>query len=113
MASIASSDGKDPQPGTNVMLVGLGFQVFTLVLFMILCGEYGWRVMQRIKSGVHLDHTHAKLRQSKRFKGFLWALALSTTFILIRSVFRVIEMAQGWEGDLAGDETLFFILEGM
>lgn len=113
MASVASSNNESAQGGTNVMLAGLGFQVFTLVLFMGLCGEYAWRVNQRIKSGVGLDPVHAKLRNSKRFKGFLCALALSTTCILIRSVFRVIEMAQGWEGDLAGDETLFFILEGV
>lgn len=113
MAAIASNNNKSPQPGTNVMLVGLSFQVVTLVLFMLLCAEYGWRVVQRLRSGVQLDPTHAKLRQSKRFKAFLCALAISTTCILIRSIFRVVEMAQGWEGQLAADETLFFILEGV
>jgi len=113
MAAIASNNNKSPQPGTNVMLVGLSFQVVTLILFMLLCAEYGWRVVQRLRSGAQLDPTHAKLRQSKRFKAFLCALAISTTCILIRSIFRVVEMAQGWEGQLAADQTLFFILEGV
>jgi len=113
MASVAVNNHKSAQPGTNVMLAGLGFQVFTLVVFLILCGEYAWRVMQRIKSGGQLDPVHAKLRQSKRFRGFLLALAISTICILIRSVFRVIEMAEGWNGHLMRNQTLFFILEGV
>lgn len=113
MASTASHAHKSAQPGTNVMLAGLGFQVFTLVVFIALCSEYAFRVSQRIKSGGQLDPVHAKLRQSKRFRAFLCALALSTICILIRSIFRVIEMAQGWDGELAGDQTLFFVLEGV
>lgn len=92
------------------MLAGLGFQVFTLALFMALCAEYAYRVLQA-KS--ELDATHAKLRASKKFRAFLFALTLSTVCITIRSVYRVIEMAQGWDGELVKDETLFFILEGV
>jgi len=113
MASVAVNNNKSAQPGTNVMLAGLGFQVFTIMVFLILCAEYAWRVMQRIKSGGQLDPVHAKLRQSKRFRGFLIALLISTLCILIRSVFRVIEMAEGWSGPLMGNQTLFFILEGV
>lgn len=113
IASTAASANKSPQPGTNVMLAGLGFQVFTLVIFIILCAEYAWRVMQRVKSGGQLDPVHAKLRQSKRFRGFLAALAISTICILIRSIFRVVEMAEGWSGALMANQTLFFVLEGV
>jgi len=113
IASTAASANESPQPGTNVMLAGLGFQVFTLIIFIILCAEYAWRVMQRVRSGGQLDPVHAKLRQSKRFRGFLGALALSTVCILIRSIFRVVEMAEGWSGALMANQTLFFVLEGV
>lgn len=113
LASTASSAHKSAQPGTNVMLAGLGFQVFTLIVFIILCAEYASRVVQRVRSGGQLDPVHAKLRQSKRFRGFLAALSLSTICILIRSIFRVVEMAEGWSGALMANETLFFILEGV
>lgn len=92
------------------MLAGLGFQVFTLALFMLLCAEYTYRV---IRNKNELNDTHAKLRASKKFRGFLIALALSTICIMVRSVYRVIEMAQGWDGALIKDENLFFILEGV
>lgn len=113
IASTAAGANKSPQPGTNVMLAGLGFQVFTLIVFIALCAEYARRVMQRVRSGGQLDPVHTKLRQSKRFRGFLAALSLSTICILIRSIFRVVEMAEGWSGALMADQTLFFILEGV
>lgn len=92
------------------MLAGLGFQVFTLALFMLLCGEYAFRV---VRSTASLNSTHAKLRASKKFRGFLGALALSTACIMVRSVYRVIELAQGWDGALIKNEGLFFVLEGV
>lgn len=92
------------------MLAGLSFQVFTLSLFIILCAEYAYRV---VRSQNELNETHAKLRASKKFRAFLGALTLSTICIMIRSVYRVIEMAQGFEGSLIKNETLFFILEGV
>ncbi|KAI5792556.1 RTA-like protein, partial [Peziza echinospora] len=111
---MASTNSKSPQMGTNVMLGGLGFQVFTLVLFIALCAEYGLRVRSTLASGERqLDPMHASLRNSMRFKAFLVALAVSTIAILIRSIFRVIELSQGWDGDLMGNQTTFFILEGI
>jgi hypothetical protein len=92
------------------MLVGLAFQVFTLALFILLCAEYAFRVTRTLDT---LNPIHAKLRASKKFRGFLCALASSTVFILIRSIFRVIELAQGWSGELMGNQTLFFVLEGV
>lgn len=113
LAATAVEGGTGVQTGTNVMIAGLAFQVFTILVFMILCAEYAWRVRQRVKSGGQLDPVHAKLRTSKRFIGFLIALALSTICIQIRSIFRVIEMAAGWDGPLMANETLFFVLEGV
>lgn len=110
--AIASTDDT-PELGTNIMLGGLGFQVFTLISFMVLCADYALRVYKRTKSGIQLDLVHSKLRESKRFRGFLVALGLSTTLILIRSIFRVIEMASGWNGGLMANEMLFFVLEGV
>ncbi|KAG0136693.1 RTA1 like protein-domain-containing protein [Tuber indicum] len=110
IASTLSQDDKDPAPGNNLMLAGLGFQVFTLVLFMLLCAEYAYRVKNTTQS---FDVTHAKLRSSKKFRGFLAALSLATILIFIRSIYRVIEMAQGWDGELTKNETLFFVLEGV
>jgi len=110
MASIESQNHDNPETGTHVMVAGLAFQVFTLSLFMLLCAEYAWRVRTTTLS---LNPITSKLRASIRFRGFLVALALSTLLIYIRSIYRVIELAEGWRGALISKETYFIVLEGV
>lgn len=100
MASAAEDgDHEATKLGTDIMLVGVAFQVATLTLFMTLCSEFAWRVLRRTGE---LDSKYIDVRESRRFKIFLYVLGASTILIQIRSVFRLIEMAQGFEGDLAG-----------
>ena len=54
--------------GVHVMSAGLAFQVFSLLLFMVLCGEFAFRVSKR---KAELDPTHASLRATRQFRGFL------------------------------------------
>lgn len=110
MASVSTQNGGSAATGTNVMIAGLAFQVFTLALFMLLCAEYAFRV---VTSGRQLNPTFAHLRDSKQFKGFLGMIAFATVCIQIRSVYRLIELSQGWEGALIAHENYFFILEGV
>lgn len=53
------------------------------------------------------------LRGSTAFKGFLAALALATICIFWRSVYRVAELAQGWDGALIKKQNLFIAFEGV
>ncbi|KAI9777039.1 MAG: hypothetical protein M1839_009090 [Geoglossum umbratile] len=115
MASVASQNNKDPKNGDNIMIAGLSTQVFTMALFIALAAEYGWRVHKRLRGqgSAGLDPTHAKLRNSTAFKGFLVALSLATVCIFTRCVFRVAELAGGWRGTLMKNQRLFIGLEGV
>ncbi|KAH0556593.1 hypothetical protein GP486_005561 [Trichoglossum hirsutum] len=115
MASVASQNNKDPKSGDNIMIAGLSAQVFTMALFIVLAAEYGWRVHKRLRAqgSAGLDPTHAKLRGSASFKGFLAALTLATLCIFTRCVFRVAELAGGWRGVLMKNQRLFIGLEGV
>jgi hypothetical protein len=55
--------------GENIMLGGLSFQVFSLILFCLLCAEFGWRVY----SAAAWKHNpaFAAVTNSRRFKLFL------------------------------------------
>ncbi|KAI9644234.1 phospholipid-translocating ATPase rsb1 [Ciborinia camelliae] len=97
--------------GKNIMLAGLAFQVFSLILFSILCAEFAWRV-RRAKGS--WNARHIDLVSSALFKSFLGSLCLATVTILTRSIYRCIELSGGFHGALfVGHEPEFMILEGV
>lgn len=114
MASSASHSGKSPDAGDHIMVAGLAFQVFTLLLFQVLCLDFALRTVKRMRTmgEAALDSTHAKLRASLKFRVFLVVLALSTLCIFIRSIYRVAELGEGWEGALIKNQHLFIGFEG-
>lgn len=58
------------------------------------------------------DESNHQLRSSKRFRGFLVALAFATLCIFTRSVYRVAELSEGWSGKLIKTQRYFIGLEG-
>ncbi|KAG9237927.1 putative sphingoid long-chain base transporter RSB1 [Amylocarpus encephaloides] len=117
MASSASHQHKSTKSGDNIMVAGLSFQVATLLVFMILCTDFALRTYRRHKSlgAAAFDQSPAftSTRNSLKFKGFLVALALATICIFWRSVYRVVELAQGWTGSLIKQQDLFIGFEGV
>lgn len=110
-AGLASAAGSRPRRlsvGDNITMCGLVFQVFTLVLFAGLTGLYFWRRRTQRKGA--LDIVPDNLKQL-RFKFFVRAVALAFVTILIRCVYRVVEMIGGWGNPLMRNETEFVILD--
>lgn len=115
MASVATSNHNSPHLGVDIMVVGFAFQALTLGLFILICADFAITKLLKSKAAGTdgaLDAKNAEKRPSWRFQGFVAALALATLCIFIRSTYRVIELAHGWEGSLIGNEKLFIILEG-
>ncbi|GAB7347344.1 hypothetical protein MBLNU459_g4283t1 [Dothideomycetes sp. NU459] len=115
IASAASHQNKNPNTGTYIMVAGLAFQVLTLFIFMGLSVDFGLRTLKRYKSlgsNDAFDQAHAGLRTSTRFKGFLVALSFATLCIFTRSVYRVAELSEGWNGHLIHTQRYFIGLEG-
>ncbi|PVH75687.1 RTA1-domain-containing protein [Cadophora sp. DSE1049] len=117
IASSASHQHKSTKVGDRIMVAGLAFQVLTLLVFMILCGDFAIRTRRRYKSlgeAAFDQNPHfVTLRHSKKFKGFLAALTLATICIFWRSVYRVAELAEGWTGSLIKRQWLFVGFEGV
>ncbi|KAF2843217.1 RTA1-domain-containing protein [Patellaria atrata CBS 101060] len=114
-ASARTHNDQDPTAGNNIMIAGLAFQVATLFVFILLSCDFAVRTHGRIRSlgrAQALDPAHAKLRDSWAFKGFLVSLALSTLCIFTRSVYRVAELSEGWNGHLINTQRYFIGLEG-
>ncbi|PVH93359.1 RTA1-domain-containing protein [Periconia macrospinosa] len=114
IASAASHSDRDPSVGNNIMIAGLAVQVVTLLIFILLSIDFALRTLRRHRQlgSAALDPTHARLRASWAFKGFLVALVLATLCIFTRSVYRVAELSQGWQGHLIKTQKYFIGLEG-
>ena len=63
-----ASDHSESQIGINIMIAGLAWQVVSLLLFIVCCGEYAWRVW---RSWVPTAAGSNPLRESRMFKAFL------------------------------------------
>ncbi|KAH7228381.1 RTA1 like protein-domain-containing protein [Fusarium solani] len=98
MASMAAGelDG-DTWPGTYTMVAGIGFQLFTMTLFLLLVIDFMRRSF--------------KLNIPRSYKPILGAVLLSLVCIYIRSIYRTLELSGGWNGPLIKDESLFIGLD--
>lgn len=68
IAAGASSGSPGVQNGTHIMVAGLAFQVFSLLLFAILCLEFAWRLRTKRQTW---NDKYISLVNSFRFKAFL------------------------------------------
>ncbi|EUC49631.1 hypothetical protein COCMIDRAFT_22802 [Bipolaris oryzae ATCC 44560] len=114
MASVAIHNGKKIKKGDNVMVAGLAFQVATMFAFILIAVDFAWRTFRNhnLLPQTTQNQSQVNSKISRRFKGFIIALTLSTICIFIRCVFRVAELSQGWRGELATTQKYFIGLEG-
>jgi hypothetical protein len=97
--------------GKNLMLVGLVFQVISLIVFTLAASWFAKRVWagQGAWNPAYLDLVHSRL-----FRSFLIGLAVATITIFARSVYRCAELSGGFDGALfRSDQAVFMILEGL
>ena len=106
MASIGSKSST----GNSIMMVGLVSQVATLAVFGLMAIDVFFSI--RKYRGEFNESTNV-LRKSKRFKGLLAGIALAYWVILIRCIYRIIEMAGGWSNPVMQDQVAFIILDSV
>ena len=110
-ALAASQDASHPSDtGVNIMIAGLAFQVVSLTLFIVLGLEFAFRARKARESD--LDYKFIGLRRRTLFRLFPYALAIATTTVFIRCIFRVAELKDGFGGKIANNEPLFMVFEG-
>lgn len=101
--SCVGSDKAAVEIGENISLAGLIFQVVTLIVFCIAFADYVIRA-RRSPARDRLD------RPLMIFLGFMFA---ATFFILVRCVYRIVELGQGYFSELFRDEGLFIAFESV
>ncbi|RHZ48637.1 RTA1 domain-containing protein [Aspergillus thermomutatus] len=103
MASAATSDvNGDTAPGTHVMVAGIVFQMASITVFVVLAADFVRRTLRR------------RLLQSMTgsIVPLFGAMIFSVVCIYVRSIYRTIELSEGWDGYLITTERYFIALDG-
>lgn len=98
MASSASSQQEDPQSGTNVMMAGVIFQLAAMTIFALLAIDFTRRA--------------TRLNVPQGYGATMAAMFISLIAIYARSIFRAVELGEGWTGYLMLHERYFIALDG-
>lgn len=105
--AMSSTSNGSSNVGVNIALAGLGFQVATLTVFILLTVDYFFRSRSVWRySDIHLP---------RQFKIFVSFVALATVLILIRCCYRVYELSEGYSRTSKSlrDQDLFIGLESV
>lgn len=108
--SMSNENANIQEAAVNVMVSGIAFQVVSLAFFLMACAEFGLRVRKAKEEDLNL--TFVNVRQSFWFRCLMRGLAVAVLVIFTRSVFRCVELKDGFQGRLANDQVTFMVLEG-
>lgn len=137
IAASAAAYGTDPATGTHIMVAGVSFQVLSMLIFVFFLFDMLSKLYfhaspqvkgllpnffnmllntprgQALKSECEpFYNTRYRIAREKNL--FTYAplvILIGTTFIYIRSVYRVAELAQGWRGYLITHESFLMTLD--
>lgn len=131
MAAVALTDNKETDTGTHIMVAGLAVQVAAMSVFFILCTDFVMRIRTYTKNSIaerpelaslspeELDHElfnpkYAHIRNNKPlYPAFIGAIVFCSLCIFVRCIYRLIELAEGWDGYLILHERYFLVLEAL
>lgn len=105
--AMSTTSSGSSQTGVNIAIAGLTFQVFTLTVFILFAIDFAIRYAR----GRARQSPATKLETS--FKVFVGFLSLAVLLILIRCIYRIDELSEGYSGPLISNEGLFIGLEGV
>ncbi|KAG2344876.1 RTA1-domain-containing protein [Suillus weaverae] len=114
-AARAVSQGTGAAMGANIMLGGIAAQLFAIVVYVALAAEF----FLRLKLNAPFRHVEqprisekGQRAVSKNLRILICAMAFCTLCILIRSIYRTVELAGGWFGPVITTERYFDWLDG-
>ncbi|CRK16056.1 hypothetical protein BN1708_017456 [Verticillium longisporum] len=100
--------------GNRMIISGVALQVVVLLFFGVMGVDYWVRVRRWVRDGADAGaQTEAALAvyRDGRFRKFVCGIAGAFTAVIIRCVYRIVEMAGGWGNHIMQDEISFMILD--
>ncbi|KAF2266624.1 RTA1 like protein [Lojkania enalia] len=102
IASSGSWEGSEATIGTNVLIGGLAFQVATFTWFLSIVLRFWQHTKYHIRADAPVGWSRV-----------LQAIWVSSSLILVRSVYRVVEFALGIDGYPFEHEWIFYVFESL
>jgi hypothetical protein len=104
MAAIAYEQNppQDTANGTHIMVAGILFQLASILVFVSLFAVVIFRTLR----------TKGEFLTQRRVQWIIAAMVLSVVLIVTRSIYRTIELLQGWSGYLITTQRYFIALDG-
>ncbi|KAJ4232917.1 hypothetical protein NW757_013765 [Fusarium falciforme] len=113
MASTESNKiNGDTKTGTNIMVAGIVFQMAAMTAFTVLVLDFLRRVF--LKKSYLESRKIGPANRTDLPKAYSWlilAILISLFMIFVRSIYRTIELLQGWDGYLITHEGYFIGLD--
>ncbi|KAL8290244.1 hypothetical protein RQP46_003183 [Phenoliferia psychrophenolica] len=103
MAALALEQRKDSKVGTHIMVGGIAFQTFSMIIF---CGLFADFFLAARK-----DASYARNLEGRRVNLFVYGLVFSSFWILVRCIYRTAELAEGFTGYLITTQPYFLVLD--
>lgn len=91
------------QTGQNVIIGGLAVQLIAFSFFVVVSSIFHWRIIRK--------PTSTSATSSVPWQQYMFVLYAVSGLILVRSLFRIIEYAQGWGGSLQNAEYWLYIFD--
>lgn len=104
---MSSSSAGSSDLGVDLALAGLAFQVATILTFSSFLTDFIIRYFRSARG------RRAASLIGVRLKVFFSFMFLAMVLTVARSAYRLVELREGYSGDLISDEPIFIGLEGV
>ncbi|KIY45633.1 hypothetical protein FISHEDRAFT_49090 [Fistulina hepatica ATCC 64428] len=118
-AAVAVGQSKNPDTGGNIMLGGMASLLFSMTLFVLTGSEFVWRYFtnrpirkERPSRDDSTVITSMRTPLSHGTKLMLGSLVFSVVCLFIRTVYRTIELQNGFSGTIIRTQVYFNVLDG-
>jgi len=113
LAAIAAGNDKDPEKGGRIMLGGIIFQMIAITFYMGLAIEFVYRYLtDKPFQRPNNEPPSGNYFMDKNMKSALFGSAFASLALYVRSIYRTIELIDGWEGRIITTELYFNAMDG-
>ncbi|CEJ62836.1 hypothetical protein PMG11_11322 [Penicillium brasilianum] len=97
--------------GEHITVAGLAVQLLFFAIFMVTCALFHYRLRRCPTAKVIQVKSDKNGKAFRTWESLLVGLYISSLLILVRSVFRLIEFAQGNDGYLISHEVFLYVFD--